>query len=70
MRELEHMKTLAKKLSDDLINLPHWLCANKLSLNVQKTEFLLLRSPQSKYNDVIKVKLDEKKVDSISHSLI
>ena len=32
--------------SSDLENLRHWLIANKLSLNVAKTEFILIGSPQ------------------------
>ena len=34
--------------NSDLENLRHWLIANKLSLNVAKTEFMLIGSPQMK----------------------
>ena len=32
--------------NSDVENLRHWLIANKLSLNVAKTEFMLIGSPQ------------------------
>ena len=39
-------KLLRKKLNSDLRDLYLWLCANRLSLNVDKTEFILFRPPK------------------------
>ena len=45
-------QTLAKKkLNDDLKSVCRWPRANKSSLTVQKTDFVLFQSPQSKAND-------------------
>ena len=46
-------QTLPKKnkLNDDLKSVCRWLRANKSSLTVQKTDFVLFQSPQSKAND-------------------
>ena len=38
------LKTLRKTMNKELESLYDWLCANRLSLNVAKTEFLLLRN--------------------------
>ena len=37
-------KKLKKKLNQDLKSIFKWLCANRLSLNVEKTEFILFRA--------------------------
>ena len=41
------LKTLRKSMNKELESLYNWLCANRLSLNVAKTEFLLLRNKLS-----------------------
>ena len=38
-------KTLKRIVNKDLKNLYEWLCANRLSLNVAKTEFMIFRPP-------------------------
>ena len=38
------LKTLRKTMNNELDSLYDWLCANRLSLNVAKTEFLLFRN--------------------------
>lgn len=54
------MPTNTSKKLNDLKKLCHWLRANTLRLNVQKTGFVLFQSRQSKVHNVIKVKLDGK----------
>ena len=39
-------KLLRKKINSDQRDLYLWLCANRLSLNVDKTEFILFRPPK------------------------
>ena len=42
----------------DSASLFYWLCANRLSLNVGKTEFIIFR-PASKLKDNIKLKINQ-----------
>ena len=39
-------KTLTKKINSDLSNLLQWLQANKIALNVNKTDIIIFRSPR------------------------
>ena len=41
------IKDLRKKMNSDLKLIFEWLCANRLSLNTDKTEFLIFRPPKS-----------------------
>ena len=42
----KNSNTLEKIMNKDLKSLYEWLCANKLSLNVGKTEFMIFRPPK------------------------
>ena len=50
------LKNLRLKMNEELKSLYEWLCANRLSLNVVKAEFLLFRNNLSK-NEVFKFTL-------------
>ena len=41
--------------------LNNWLNANKISLNVEKTELVIFKSPRKALSDEIKIKLAEKR---------
>ena len=43
-----NLKNLRLKMNEELKSLYEWLCANRISLNVVKTEFLLFRNNLSK----------------------
>ena len=45
-------------MNKDLDNLFDWLCANRLSLNAKKTEFILFR-PKNDYDNRIKLKINQ-----------
>ena len=51
-----NLKNLRFKMNEELKSLYQWLCANRLSLNVVKTEFLLFRSNLRK-NENFKITL-------------
>ena len=53
-------KTIQKTLNTELQELVEWLRANRLSLNVAKTEFIIFRPPQKSLNNRITLKLDQK----------
>jgi hypothetical protein len=41
---------LERILNEQLILVSKWLCANKLSLNIEKPNFVLFHPPQKKVN--------------------
>ena len=50
------LEVLAKQMNKDLINLLYWLRANKLCLNVQKTELITYHPTSLKTDPSIKFK--------------
>ena len=55
-------ETLAKRMIFDLRKLSMCLRANKLSLNVEKTEIVLFRRQNTKLNNSFKIKLEGKRM--------
>ena len=56
-------KLMGKKtLYPELKSVFEWLCANRLSINVTKTEFLILKPPKKPLNQRIVLKLNGKKI--------
>ena len=53
---------LAKRMNHDLRKLSMWLRANKLSLNIEKTELVVFRRQNTKLNNSFKIKLDGKRL--------
>ena len=49
-------------MNKDLSNLPYWLRANKLSLNIQKTELIIFHWTSLKIDPSIKFKLQGKRL--------
>ena len=56
------LKSLQKKINIGLNFLCHWLNANKISLNNNKTEYILFRQKQKSINFNLKLKLNGKKL--------
>ena len=56
------LKKLKNQLNYDLKCLSMWLTANKISLNVSKTETLIFRHPNKPLNYDLKIKLDGKRL--------
>ena len=55
-------KTLQKILNKDLKTLVDWLCSNRLSLNVGKTEFIVFRPPRKSLSNRIVLTLNRTKI--------
>ena len=55
-------KTLKNKVNQDLKLLYEWLCANRLSLNVGKTEFMIFRPPRKSITDRVVLTLNRTKI--------
>ena len=51
------IKKLNKPVYADLKHLANWLNANKISLNVKKTEMVVFKSKQNKFEGDLKIKL-------------
>ena len=51
-------KVLRKRMNEDLKYLFTWLCANRLSLNVSKTEFIIFKPPRLNLQNRITLKLN------------
>ena len=56
------IKKLNKLVNADLKHLVHWLYANKISLNVKKTEMVIFKSKQKKFEGDLKIKLCGKRL--------
>lgn len=56
------LKSMTKKVNLDLKSLCHWLSANKISLNADKTEFILFRHKRKVINFEVKLKLNGKRL--------
>ena len=55
-------KILKNVVNKDLARLFQWLCANRLSLNVAKTEFLIFKLPRRPLPERIVLSLNNKKI--------
>ena len=49
--ENESLQILHNRINSELINIHTWLSANKLSLNIEKSNFILLHPPQKRLQD-------------------
>ena len=49
--EHKSLQQLQENINYELINIHTWLCANKLSLNIEKSNFILFHPPQKKLQD-------------------
>ena len=58
----KYPKEITKILNNELKLLFQWLCANRLSLNVAKTEFIVFRPPKRSLNQRIVLKLNGTKI--------
>ena len=56
------LERLSKQVSKDLSNLSNWFRANKLSLNMKKTELVIFRPRKLKTDHSFKLKLDGKRL--------
>ena len=56
------LERLSKQVNKELSNLSNWLRANKLSLNVKKTELVIFRPRKLKMDHSFKFKLDGKRL--------
>ena len=58
------IKKLNRLVRTDLKSLVNWQNANKISLNIKKTEMVIFKSTRKKFNDILKIKLSGKRIYS------
>ena len=58
----QSVKNLNKLVNHDMKHLNNWLSANKISLNIEKTELVIFKSPRNVLLDEIKIKLCGKRL--------
>ena len=56
-------KVIVRNCNAEMKKVSEWLLVNKLSLNVSKSNFIILRTPQKKYLNTIKIKIDNANVE-------
>ena len=61
------IKKVNKLINNDLKKLSSWLNANKISLDVKKTETIISKSGRKKYEGFIKLKINRQRLHSSSN---
>lgn len=56
------LKLLGKQVKEDLVLLFDWLCANKLSLNADKTELIIFHGDKRTFTELITLTINKKKI--------
>ena len=54
------LQALEIKIDDQLHTVNEWLCANRLSLNIEKSNFVIFHPPQKKVSHAIDIKISNK----------
>ena len=62
------LKRLNKYINHDLRLIVHWLRANRISLNVSKTEIVLFRPKSKKINKKLNFRLSGQKITPTTHT--
>ena len=67
--EVQSVHDITVKVIPDLVKLCDWLKSNKLSLNIFKTEFMILGSTQNvlKFGDLIAIRIDDQLINRVAH---
>ena len=58
----KNLFVLQSNLNRELNNIHVWLCANKLSLNVEKSNFVIFHPPEKKITKDIKLDINGKEL--------
>ena len=56
------VKNLSKLVNRDKKHLDNWFSANKISVNVEKTELVIFKSPRKLLPDEINIKISAKRL--------
>ena len=59
----KNLQTLESIVNNELSNIHEWLCANRLSLNTNKTNYVLFHTVQKHITDPFSLKLNNKQIN-------
>ena len=59
----KNLQSLEQNLNMQLHNVNQWLCANKLSLNIDKSNFVIFHPPQKKIEYTVKLQINNKIIE-------
>ena len=62
----ESLNDIEMAVNSDLGNLRNWLMANKLSLNVAKTEFMLIGPKRMKMDSSLNILIENKQIKQVN----
>ena len=65
---LKDLNKLREVMESDMTSLFDWFCANKLSLNVMKTNFVVFAPHSVNTNDITSLKLGDNTIERVSHA--
>ena len=64
----KNIDTLNKTVNQELKKIARWLCANKLSLNIKKTHFIVFKSKKRTLNQTVSIKINEKPIELVKYT--
>ena len=67
--KVKSVHDITVKVIPDLVKLCDWLKSNKLSLNMIKSEFMIIGSTQNvlKFGDLLAVRIDDQLIKRVAH---
>ena len=63
--ESEDLKSLEKTMNKELEKLHEWLCLNRLSLNISKTNFVIFHAINKPKNSVVTILINKQAIDEV-----
>ena len=61
----KNFTTLVNRFNEELIHIVHWLNANRLSLNIDKTNFMVFK-PKNKNDDIPDIIINNSQIDQVT----
>ena len=55
-------------MNQELKKIARWLCANKLTLNIKKTHFIIFKSKKRKLNQTVSIKINEQPIELVKYT--
>ena len=64
----DDLKTVVQNMNQSLQNIYRWLCVNKLSLNIEKTNYIVFHNAQQKLPFIPKVFIENKEIAMVQYT--
>ena len=55
-------------MNQEIKKIACWLCANKLSLNIKKTHFIIFKFKKRKLNQTVSIKINEQPIELVKYT--